>query len=74
MRAYVTVEERSYAVRDAGGAEVYRMAREYGMTDNGNELNGRWVLRDAAGTIVDFDRYRSDLAERNGFDIGLPEE
>jgi len=41
------------------------MAREEGLTPNGNELNNKWVLRDNSGTMVDFDQYRSDLAERN---------
>lgn len=41
------------------------MAREQGKTPNGNEMNDKWVLRDSSGTMVDFDQYRSDLAERN---------
>ena len=43
------------------------VGREYGMTPNGNLLNGRWVLRSADGDFLDFDQYRHDLAERNGF-------
>ncbi len=43
-----------------------RMEREYGMTPNGNPLDGRWVLRSIKGDLVDFDQYRYDLAERNG--------
>ena len=45
----------------------YTMQREDGLTPNGNQLNQRWVLRDPAGRFVDFDKYRSDLAERNNF-------
>jgi len=41
------------------------MAREEGLTPNGNEMNNKWVLRDDTGTMIDFDQYRSDLAERN---------
>jgi hypothetical protein len=42
------------------------MQREYGATPNGNPLGGKWVLR-VAGDFVDYDQYRTDLAERNGF-------
>jgi len=41
------------------------MRRENGLTPNGNQLNEKWVLRDADGKMVDFDQYRHDLAERN---------
>lgn len=34
-------------------------------TPNGNPMNGRWVLRDAAGAFLDFDQYSNDLAERS---------
>ena len=47
-----------------------KMQREFKtLTPNGNEFNGRWVLRDAQGTFVDFDKYRSDLAERNDLNL-----
>lgn len=46
------------------GADGYVLQREYGLTPNGNPMNGRWVLRDGEGRMLDFDRYRSDLAER----------
>lgn len=36
-------------------------------TPNGNPIAGRWVLRDLTGTMLDFDRYRHDLLERNGY-------
>lgn len=45
------------------------MRREYCLTPNGNEMNGRWVLRDITGKMIDFDQYRSNLTERNGFKI-----
>lgn len=45
------------------------MAREYGKTPNGNNMNGRWVLRDANAAMVDFDQYSNDLAERNNLQI-----
>jgi len=40
-----------------------KMAREYGLTPNGNSMNGRWVLRNEKGEMVDFDKYRNDLAD-----------
>lgn len=43
------------------------MRREHGKTPNGNSINGRWVLRDAAEGWVDFEQYRFDLMERHGF-------
>jgi hypothetical protein len=54
------------AGNEAGSAEVpgYTLKREYGKTPNGNDLNGKWVLR-IGGVFVDFDQYRSDLIERN---------
>ena len=45
------------------------MQRENGLTPNGNKVGGRWVLRDKNGKWIDFDQYRNDLAERNGFQI-----
>lgn len=42
----------------------YVMQREYGMTPMGNPLCGQWVLRTVDGEWLDFDAYRSDLAER----------
>lgn len=47
----------------------WTMCREQGKTPNGNDLRGDWVLRDDKGQWVDFDRYRSDLAARYGFEI-----
>ena len=38
-----------------------------GCTPNGNKLNGKWVLISPESEIVDFDKYRHDLAERNGY-------
>ena len=52
--------------------EIYKsqkghtMQRENGKTPNGNELNGRWVLRSPDNEFVDFDDYHQDLANRNG--------
>jgi len=48
--------------RCSGG---FTAKRECGLTPNGNPMAGRWVLRDAAGSFVDFDQYRTDLFERN---------
>lgn len=52
--------------RSQGGIEV---SREYGKTPNGNDLLGRWVLRNSKGEFKDFDQYRSDLAERNHLEL-----
>lgn len=30
----------------------------------GGDLNGRWVVRDPDGAIVDIDKYRNDLMAR----------
>lgn len=57
------------------GLDEYRsedghvMRREEGTTPNGNPISGRWVLRAPGGEWLDFDKYRSDLAERNGFKL-----
>ncbi len=57
-RRMIEVQPGRYESHDG-----YMMQREYGMTPNGNQLNGRWVLRDSAGKMLDFDRYQNDLAE-----------
>lgn len=42
------------------------LKREYQtLTPNGNSMSGRWVLRDAEGKLIDFDKYRNSIAERN---------
>lgn len=41
-----------------------KMRREYGSTTNGNPMDGRWVLRNEKGEMVDFDEYRHDLEDR----------
>ena len=43
----------------------WTMQREYGMTPNGNPINGQWVLRDGNGEMIAFDKYRNDLAEQH---------
>ena len=58
VRRMVEVRQDRYESNDG-----YVMQREYGKTPNGNPLNGRWVLRNASGDMVDFDRYQNDLAE-----------
>ena len=67
FKAY-EVETDRYEIRDRDGDVAFTMAREQGLTDNGNPLNGRWVLRDAGGGWVDFDTYRNDLMERHAID------
>lgn len=48
------------------------MQREYGKTPNGNDIDGRWVLRGADGEMIDFDQYRNDIADR--YNLNLEEE
>jgi len=62
--------ERDKSVLDGyKSTDGWVMNREYGMLSNGILLNGNWVLRNPDGVFVDFDKYRSDLMERHGFDI-----
>jgi len=52
--------------------EIYRwpsghsMRREEGHSPVGNPFSGSWVLRDAEGAFVDYDRYRNDIIPRHG--------
>lgn len=59
----ITVPDTEYRSKDG-----FTMRRENGKTPNGNPIQWKWVLRDKNGQWIDFDQYRSDLAERNGFD------
>lgn len=44
--------------------------REFGTVSlNGQSLNGMWVLRDSAGSIIDWHQYRNDLFEHHKFKI-----
>ena len=45
--------------------DKHTMQREYGKSPNGNDLRGKWVLRDNEGRPIDFDTYRHDLIDRN---------
>ena len=38
-------------------------------TPNGNAMNGRWVLRDKCGCMLDYDQYLNDLSEHNEIKI-----
>lgn len=57
------------------GAEAYEgdglvMKREYEtLTENGNKMAGRWVLRTVDNKTIDYDKYRNDLA--SAWDIQL---
>ncbi len=51
------------------GSDGCTLQREYGSTPNGNAMAGRWVLRDTNGTMIDFDQYRNDIAERNNLEL-----
>lgn len=46
-------------------SDRHTFAREHGKTPNGNNLFGQWVFRSPDGNFIDFDTYRSALAERN---------
>lgn len=61
-----TILDSKYESIDGEGLKI---AREYGKTPNGNDLNGQWVLRDVQGNMVDFDGFRNDLAERHNLDL-----
>ena len=50
------------------GDGYYRMQREYGITPNGNNIGGRWVLRGPESKWIDCDQYRYDLLARHGFE------
>lgn len=43
--------------------------REFGKTPNGNDIAGRWVLRDAQHKFIDVDAYRNDMAERHNISL-----
>lgn len=53
-------------------SDGYVLQREYGMTPNGNPMGGRWALRSADGRLLDFDRYRNDVAERHQLTLNPP--
>lgn len=63
-----------FVMRDTG-QQLYRcnrnyeLKREQGQTPNGNSMNNRWVLRDENGHLIDYDKYRNDIAERNNLQL-----
>lgn len=63
MKKMIKVSDTEYISEDG----CHSIKREYGDTPNGNRINGRWVLRGSDGMWIDFDKYRSDLMERNNF-------
>lgn len=48
----------------------WTLKREEGETPQGNQFNGKWVLRDATGAYVDHDKYRNDLECRHKLRLG----
>lgn len=60
---------------EVGNLDSYRsddgmvLARENGLTPNGNNMNWRWVLRDSKKSMIDYSQYRNDLAERHCLDL-----
>jgi hypothetical protein len=63
-RKFFLTKANSYCSED-----YWTLAREFGRTLNGTEINGSWVLRNEKGEWVDFSQYRVDLMERNKFEI-----
>ena len=61
MRTFKEVVENEKYVSD----DSWVMQREYGDLPHGMRACGRWVMRNAAGEVVDFDNFRYDLSERN---------
>lgn len=49
--------------------EGFTVRREFGLTQNDNRMDGRWVLRDNDGIIIDFCSYLNDIAVRNDLDF-----
>lgn len=49
--------------------EGWILQREHGETPNGNDLNGQWVLRSPEGEMIDFNRYRNDMAGLHNFEL-----
>lgn len=48
------------------------MKREYGVTENGNDIFGRWVLRDAEDNVLEINKYQIDILDRwesRGYEI-----
>lgn len=64
LRATLEIENVRYEFPDGSV-----MQREHGPTPNGNTFDGSWVYRDKAGALLDFNRYRHDLAAR--FNLNL---
>lgn len=63
------IEIDSFYVSEYG----HTIRRERGtVTENGNILDGHWVLRNFEGCLVDFNRYRTDLFEQHGFVVINP--
>lgn len=62
-KTVMTYEPASERYQSADGCTLARESDS--LTPNGNPMNGRWAFRDQGGNLVDFDRYRNDLAERN---------
>ena len=44
-------------------ADGSTMQREYGKTPNGNQMGGRWVLRDKHGEMITYNQYRYDIID-----------
>lgn len=65
----MTTEMQEISDDEYRSADGSSLRREHGLTPNGNPMNGRWVLRSGPGGMVDFDRYRNDIAERHGLKL-----
>ena len=46
------------------------LKREYkSLSPGGNEMGGRWVLRENMDILIDWGQYRNDIAEHNNLDL-----
>lgn len=46
------------AETDTYQSDNFKAQREDGTAPNGNQMGGRWVLRNSSGDYLDHDRYR----------------
>jgi hypothetical protein len=67
MSTPLTVHDFNLDTEWYSAADGRTIRREHGLSPNGNPLCGRWVLREADGTFVDYDQYRYDLFSMHDF-------
>lgn len=73
MKTFLEVDRYLYENADGSGERMERV--KSGKTPDGlHSLIGRWVLYSAAGTYIDHDVFRHDLAERHGIMVTFKTE